>query len=475
MILQDLTNKGIKVSISSNKTNVRVLIGVIKVVIVFALMWLLTCSVCGDEPFKAPPNTLPEQIHGNIEIWAWNIAAAALMKVTPQFKEEFPNVNVNVNMTMANVQSRFLLSLAAGSGAPDVMQLLLTETPRYASTKQLMDLTSLVSRYEKDFMPSIWKSCMYKGRVYAIPWGSGPCAIFYKHHIFQRYGIDPNKIETWDDYIAAGKLIAERSNGKTKMFHLPTGGAPSGLASMFEMLIQQNGGQIFDDNGRIIVNSPQCLQVVELLERMLKAGIIVNEPLYTHAHYASLKSDIVATYPMAAWWGGTIRDYAPETAGDWRIFRLPALEKGGLRTSNSGGSVLVIPDQCKQKKAAWAYVEFVLCRPDIQNIQYKAFDLIPCLISSFNDPFYDEPDPFFGGQQVRRMFTQDIEKIYPLNRNKDYSEAIGYVTLVFGTWVARGIDCSPEEVLVRLEKKLQQRLNREISPLSLTYKQNKGS
>ena len=151
-------------SISSNKTDVPVLSRVKKVVVVFALMWLLTCSVCGDEPFKAPPNTSPEQIHGNIEIWAWNIAAAALMKVTPKFKEEFLNVNVNVNMTMANVQSRFLLSLAAGSGAPDVMQFLLTETPRYASTKQLMDLTSLVSRYEKDFMPSIWKSCMYEGR-----------------------------------------------------------------------------------------------------------------------------------------------------------------------------------------------------------------------------------------------------------------------------------------------------------------------
>ena len=437
----------------------------------------LIYGVCADEPFKMPSDKPPEQIRGDIEVWAWNIAAGALMKVTPQFNKEFPDIKVNVNMTGSSsyVQSRFLLSLSAGVGAPDVMQLLLSETPRYASTKQLMDLTLVAGQYEKDFIPSFWKSCVYDGRVYAIPWGSGPCAVFYKRHLFERYHIDPNTIETWDDYIAAGKLIVQRSGGKTRMFHLPTAGAPSGLAWMFETLIQQNGGQIFDDRGRIIVNSPQCLQVVKLLERMLKAGITLNEPLFSHMHYASLKGDTVATYPIAAWWGGTIKDYAPETTGDWGIFRLPALEPGGLRTSNLGGSVLVIPNQCRQKETAWAYVRFVLCRPDIQNIQYKAFDLIPCLIPSFNDPFYDEPDPFFGGQKVRRLFTQDIEKIHPLNRNKDYQEAIGYVTLVLGTWVARGMDCPPEEVLVRLEKKLHQRLSIEISPSSLGYKERKGS
>lgn len=420
--------------------------------VIFTLLGLFTYSVYADESLKTPSDKPSEQIRGSINIWAWNIAAAALMKVTPQFNEEFPGIKVNVNTTFANVQSRFLLSLSAGVGAPDIVQLLLAEIQRYAATEQLMDLTSVAGQYEKDFMPSFWKSCVYDGRLYAIPWGSGPCAVFYKKHIFERYGIDPNKIETWDDYIAAGKLIVEKSNGKTKMFHLPVAGAPSGLAFMFEILIQQNGGQIFDEQDRIIVNSPQCLQAVKLLERMLKAGIVVNEPLFSHMHYASLNNDTVATYPIAAWWGGTIKDYAPDTAGDWRIFRLPALQPGGLRTSNSGGSVLVIPNQCRQKEAACEFVRFVLCRPDIQNIQYKAFDLIPCLIPSFDDPFYDEPDSFFGGQKVRRLFTQDIEKIYPLNRNKYYQEALGYVTLVLGSWVARGMDCSSEEVLVRLEK-----------------------
>lgn len=439
---------------------------------VLVLVALLTFRVAAAEPFEMPPNTAPEQIKGEITVWAWNIAAASLKEVLPQFNEKFPNVKVNVLPTMANVQSRFLLSLAAGVGAPDITQLLLSETVRYISTKRMLDLTAVAAKYEKDFIPSFWENCVYEDRIYAIPWGSGPCAVFYKRHIFERYGIDPNEIETWDDYIETGKVILKKSNGKTKMFHLPIVGAPSGLALMFEILLQQNGGQIFDSEGRIVINSERCLQAMKLLRKMLESGITINEELFMHAHYASLKNDTVATYPLAAWWGGSIKDYAPETAGDWGVFRFPALEPGGLRTSNLGGSALVIPDQCKQKEAAWAFIEFVLCRPEIQNIQYRAFDLIPCLTPSFNDPFYDQPDPFFGGQKVRRLFTQDIEKIHPLNRNKDWLEGFGYVSLYLSEWAAGGMDYTEEILLSRIEEKMRRRLNREIAPTSLRYKQD---
>ena len=443
----------------------RIYLGLCRIALI--LLIFIPNEVLSINPLNNKPCEQPELIYGEINVWAWNIAAASLRDILPQFNEKYPNIKVNVHMNMTNVQSRFLLSLSAGVGAPDVMQLLVGETPRYTSTKRMLDLSEDAAKYEKSFVPSFWKSCVYDGKVYAIPWGSGPCAIFYKRHIFEKYEVDPNTIETWDDYIEAGLVILNKSNGKTKMFHLPTGGAPSGLAHTFEMMIQQNGGQIFDEEGRISINSTQCLQVIRLLRKMLDSHVTMNEPLFSHAHYASLKNDTVATYPIAAWWGGTIKDYAPETSGDWGVFRLPALKIGGIRTSNFGGSTLVIPDQCKFKEAAWAFVEFVLCRPEIQNRQYEKYDLIPCLLTCFNDSLYDEPDPFFGGQKVRRLFARDIQRVYPLNRNKDWQEAFGYVSQALSMWVARDMKLENEELLAKMEQKLCQRLSREKSPTSL--------
>jgi len=414
-----------------------------------------------------PANKLPQEIQGEIDVWAWNIAAGSLQKLLPEFNEKYPHIKVNISKTGWQVQSRLLLSLSAGVGAPDITQLLVTETQRYTSTGRLMDLTSVAGKYEKDFVPSYWQNCLYDGKVCAMPWDFGPCAIFYKRHIFKKYDVDPNKIETWDDYIEAGKVIFEKSNGKTKMFHLPIGM----LYEMFLIVLQQNGGQVFDEQGRVAVNSDISLKVINLLKKMLDAGITVNDPLYQHAHYASLRGETPATYPMGAWWGGTTKDYAPETAGDWGVFRLPAMEKGGLRASSSGGSVLVIPDQCKNKEATWAFVEFALCNTKSQIEHYKNFDLFPAWLPAYQDPFFDEPDPFFGGQKVRRLFAQDIEKIPPLNRTKDWPEAQAYLAQSLTSWASRGM-VNPEKMLAELEKKLCRRLNRQPAPSSLSLRKD---
>ena len=60
--------------------------------------------------------------------------------------------------------------------------------------------------------------------------------------MFAKYGIDPQSIVTWDDYVDAGVKILQKSGGKTKMLCLPRGM----LVELFEPLLQQAGGQIFD-------------------------------------------------------------------------------------------------------------------------------------------------------------------------------------------------------------------------------------
>jgi len=419
---------------------------------------LLLPGAWAGEPLRIPDDTDPATLRGNIQVWGWNIAAGSLNKLVPLFNRIYPHTVVNINMTGTNLQSRFLLSLSAGVGAPDISQLQLAEAARYSRTSRLTDLTPVAKKYEGSFPASFWENCVFEGKVYAIPWDMGPCAVFYKRGLFSKHNIDPNAIETWEDFISAGCVLLERSGGKIKLFNLATGG----MEVMFEILLQQNGGQLFDNEGRIAVNSPQALQVMRVLRKMIESGVTANITSFTHAFYASIKSDNVATFPLAAWFGGTIKDYAPEMAGDWGVFPLPALEPGGLRASNLGGSVLVIPDQCAQKAAAWAFVEYALCTPEAQIEQYKNFDLFPALLSTHADPFFDAPDPYFGGQRVRRLFCRDIEKIPPLNRTKDWFEGLRYVQQALSKWVADGL--GPEDPLLEhLADQMSRRLGRPIA------------
>jgi len=422
--------------------------------------------VCAVLTLAAVPRAHAD-LRADLQIWAWNIAAASLNMLTPGFSQAQPECHIHVNMTGANMQSRFLLSLSAGVGAPDLMQLQVREVPRYAVTGKLADLTELAAKYADAFAPSFWKDCVHNGRIYAIPWDMGPCAVFYKRAIFEKYHIDPATIETWADYIEAGKRLLKESGGQTKLMCLPTGITND----LFEILIQQNNCQVFDEEGRIAINSPEGTEVIDLFRDLIRSGVGANIEFFSHPFFASFRSDTIASYPMAVWFGGLILDYAPETSGKWGVFRLPAFRPGGLRTSNLGGSTLVIPEQCQHKEAAWAFIEYALCTHASQVEQYRKFELFPALVTTHGDPFFDEDVPFFGGQKVRRLFSLDIDRLPHVERTPDWMEAIRYLTQALSHW-ANG-DLAPSDVfLADVEERLSRRLGRPISPLSPT--QRKG-
>jgi ABC-type glycerol-3-phosphate transport system substrate-binding protein len=407
------------------------------------------------------PDLAPAEVEGELEIWAWNIAAASLKNLFPSFNEQYPNVNVKMTMSGANMMARFMLSLSAQVGAPDISQMQASDGPRYTSTGRLTDLGPVAMQYADDFAPSSWANCMRNGKLYAIPWDIGPCGVFYKRSIFKKYDIDPNAIDTWDDYIEAGKKLVERSDGETRMLFLPS----NDLMSLFEILMQQNGSQVFDAEGRISINSPKMLQALQVLQRLFHSGIGTNAQIWTHAFYSSFNNTTVATYPTGVWMGGIIKDYAPDTSGDWGVFRLPALYPGGLHTSTLGGSILVIPDQCPDKTAAWSYIKYALCTVEPQIEQYRKFDLFPAYMPAFDHPFFDEPDPFYGGQKVRRLFAQDVELIPILNKVREWEEARRYIIQNLTQWAADDAQ-DPEALLERIATKLSRRLNRDIAPAS---------
>jgi len=127
--------------------------------------------------------------------------------------------------------------------------------------------------------------------VYAIPWDVGPCGVFYKRDLFARYDIDPEKIETWDDYLAAGKTILQKSGGRTKMMPL---GEPN-LVSIFEIMLRQLGGQVFDGQGRIAIDSPEGRRVIDLIAAMRDAGICAEVEYFKHEWLASFNDDTIAS------------------------------------------------------------------------------------------------------------------------------------------------------------------------------------
>ncbi len=430
----------------------------------FVALALAGCT--SKSSVNAPPLTTQQAqqpVKGDITVWSWNIAAKALQDIAPSFERANPGTRVHVDLTGAEMQTRFMLSLAADVGAPDVSQLQITDAPHYMATGKLADLTAVAAKYQSDFPASRWAECVMNGHVYAIPWDLGPVAIFYKRNIFSKYHIDPASIHTWADYITAGKKIVALSHGRTKMLALGV----SGLADMFEIFLQQTHGQVFDDAGRIAIDSPQAKKALDMIREIHNAGITLDINAYGQEWMAGFNDSTLATYPGAVWLGGIIKDSQSKFAGNstrWGVFRLPAIQRGGVHVANLGGSVLVIPKQCANKSAAWAFVKYALCTAKGQLMQYEKESLYPSFLPALKSHVMDRPDPFFGGQPVGRLFARDVQKIWRINRTANWAEAESYIQQDLSQWAAAGMP--HDHLLSTLAVSLHQRLDVPLAPAS---------
>jgi multiple sugar transport system substrate-binding protein len=78
---------------------------------------------------------------------------------------------------------------------------------------------------------------------------------------------------------------------------------------------------------------------------------------------------------------------------------------------NWGGSFVAIPEQSKVKEAAWEFVKWACCSAAGQNVLFKATGVMPAYKPAWQDPLYDAPVDFFGGQRTYRIWTEIADNI----------------------------------------------------------------
>jgi ABC-type glycerol-3-phosphate transport system substrate-binding protein len=107
-----------------------------------------------------------------------------------------------------------------------------------------------------------------------------------------------------------------------------------------------------------------------------------------------------------------IKEYAPGLAGKMRMMPMPIFEPGDAPTSTWGGTMIGIPRNAKDPKASWELIEFLYFSDAGIAARRKYSSILPPVITAWNDPVYQRGDPFFGGQQVDRLFI-DLAKELP--------------------------------------------------------------
>lgn len=352
---------------------------------------------------------------GEITIWSWNIAASSLRAVAESdgFKAAYPDITVTVeDLGNQQVFDKSLASCAAGGeGLADIVSIENFEAEIYWN--QFPDcFTNLAALGYTDEIaagfPDFKRTELEVGDVkYAMPWDSGPVAMFYRRDFYEAAGVDPASIATWDDFIAAGEQIAAANAGVVM-----TQGDLAGDSEWFRMLANEQGCGYFSDDGEsITINQPGCVAALEAVGKMVDAGIMGSADW--GGKIAANNAGTVATQMYGGWYEGTIRSESPDLSGKWGVYRMPSVTAGGPRAANLGGSSLAIASNSDNIDAAWAFVNYALGTVDGQITMLKAYGLVPSLNASLEDPYVQEPSDYWGGQAVWVTILETLPQIQP--------------------------------------------------------------
>jgi lactose/L-arabinose transport system substrate-binding protein len=354
--------------------------------------------------------------------WAWNVNVGALKEAAKEFQQENPNIELKVeDIGRLDVYDKLSTGLAAGgTGLPDIV---LVEDDRIhgyveAFPKGFLNLSEKGFDKHADHFPQFKKDLtMVDGKFYAMPFDAGPTGMFYRKDLFEKAGVKAEEIETWDDFLEAGKKIKKA----TGAYAMPLDKFKDD--PIFRMMLNQLGVYYFDKDGKIDLTNPKAVQAMEMLKKFDDAKLIKDVDGWNGVVSATVDGS-VATIPFGAWYYGTIIDQAKDTKGKWGVFLLPAFEKGGNRAANLGGSSWMIPASTKHPEEAYKFLEFFSTTKEIQLMAMEKYGLFPSLSTAYDSELFTSGVEFFSGEKIWQLFANEMKDIPTAYYTNDYSIAL---------------------------------------------------
>ena len=388
-----------------------------------------------------------------IEVATW--ADESLYAVIEAFNEVYPHIKVKPVVTAIQDHHNALLTrIAAGSDVPDVAFIEIPYIGQFSEQGGFEDLLAPpynAGRYKDQIVSYAWyQATADNGKLVAMPTDIAPATLFVRIDRLNELGVKLEDIKTMEDWIEVGLKFTQDLDGDGKNDRWLVADA----ASIYNMIAQSGPEKFFDKDGNCIVDSPRFVRAFEMAKKIRDLGLDAQIGEWTNEWYATFKEGTTLITPSGAWLGGHIKEWiAPDTAGLWRAANLP-----DNMYASWGGSFAGIPEAAKHKEEAWKFIEFVATRPDIQLMSFRIAEMFPSLVSTYDDPMFDEGVEFYGGQKVRRTWAEAAQNIPDVITNRYDSMASDIVYSALSKVLEDGED--PVVALREAKQLIERRMRR---------------
>lgn len=330
--------------------------------------------------------------------------------------------------------SKFIVDFAAGSWdtMPDIAEMNTTTLGKLVEGDMVVDLTNFIEPYKDQFSASVIKGVTFDGKIYALPWMPNTAMVWYNSEVFEEAGINPDDIETWNDYLEAGRIIKDFNFADGEQHYIHDADIGWGPDMQIQMMLQQQCSGFFDpDTGELTIDQdPAFANVMNFWNTGFQEGIFMRIEAWSGQWFSSLSEGIIASYISANWMDQVIQFDFENAEGKWRAMPLPAWEPGGVRAAFEGNSAnLIVLNKPEIKEdLIFAYLKHAFLNEEVTGEITAEYRLVPAFQPALSNPYYSEPNPFYGGQvlgELDKQIQNNSTCSFPYTEN--YSEVMDII------------------------------------------------
>lgn len=396
----------------------------------------LALGACGNplDLATAPPTPQPQRVV------LWSFLGDALNAIGASFSKAHPEVLLTVEQRRYDRSHEDLIrNLGTGEGAPDIFMSDISYLGRVRAAGGLTDLASApfdAATLKPDMIASLWEYGSFEGRQVVLPWALGVGLGWYRPDILSAAGLpsEPGEVQqaaaTWEGWLELDAAL-RRANPKTALI--------DAAVDLFGARAAQQGLGWLD--GPKLLIEERGVPAAKLV-----AAARANDIPALSNGQQSMRRIIdgrLSGMVDGSWQRFFLQNDALQTNGQWRVIRAP----GGDYLA--GGLFLGIPAQSRAKEAAWSFVRYMCASAEGQNATFAATGAFPPYRPAWDDPLYDRPVDFFGGQAAYRLIADAADHL-PGGAISPHDQALGQIAQDAAEKVARdGAD--PEQAMADAE------------------------
>jgi len=183
-------------------------------------------------------------------------------------------IQVNVDFaSWAEIYNKTISTLAAGGGGYDIIFIPSANVIEFTSAGEFEPIDDAIPSAQRgEWLKAVLDLYTVKGKLIAMPWYSGGAHMVYNKEMLQKAGVDPAKIVSWDDFLAASQAV--KKAGLVKYAYTPSIKYPGNLYYAWGSMVASSGEPFFDQSGKSLLKEGKAaLSSLQLIKKGIDLGV----------------------------------------------------------------------------------------------------------------------------------------------------------------------------------------------------------